>query len=153
MYQRILVPVDGSPTAARGLDEAVRLARLTGGRLRLLHVVDELSVALGGAGAFTGAPVPDTFSLLREAGQSILAQAQAQVQAAGVPVDSVLDDSLGGRISDRVLAEAQQWPAELIVIGTHGRRGVGRLLLGSDAEQVLRQALVPVLLVRAGMAA
>jgi nucleotide-binding universal stress UspA family protein len=64
-------------------------------------------------------------------------------------VDSVLDDTLGGRISDRVLAQAQQWPAQLIVIGTHGRRGVGRLLLGSDAEQVLRQAPVPVLLVRA----
>ena len=149
MYQRILVPVDGSPTSGRGLDEAIRLARLTGGRLRLLHVVDELSVSLGGAGAFTGGAMPDTFALLREAGQSILAQAQAQVEAAGVPVDSVLDDSLGGRICDRVLAQSQAWPAELIVIGTHGRRGVGRLLLGSDAEQVLRQATVPVLLVRA----
>ncbi len=148
MYQRILVPVDGSPTSGRGLDEAIRLARLTGGRLRLLHVVDELSVSLGGVSAFSGTPAPDTFSLLREAGQAILAQAQGQVRAAGVPFDSVLDDTLGGRICDRVVAQAQQWPAELIVIGTHGRRGVGRLLLGSDAEQVLRQAPVPVLLVR-----
>jgi nucleotide-binding universal stress UspA family protein len=152
MYQRILVPVDGSPTAGRGLAEAMHLARLTGGCLRLLHVVDELSVSLGGAAAFTAA-APDTFTLLRDAGLEILATARARVEAEGLAVDTVLDDTLGGRIADRVLAQARQWPAELIVIGTHGRRGVGRLLLGSDAEQVLRQAAVPVLLVRDPLAA
>lgn len=148
MYQRILVPVDGSPTSERGLDEAIRLARLTGGRLRLLHVVDELSVALGNAGGFAVA-APDMFKLLREGGEQILASARARVEAAGLPVDTALDDTLRGRVCDLVVAQAQQWPADLIVIGTHGRRGVGRLLMGSDAEQILRLAPVPVLLLRA----
>jgi nucleotide-binding universal stress UspA family protein len=148
MYQRILVPVDGSPTSERGLDEAIRLAQLTGGRLRLLHVVDELSVALGSGGGFSAA-APDTFALLRDAGREVLMQAQARVESAGLAVDTVLDDTLGGRVCDLVVTQSRQWPADLIVLGTHGRRGVGRLLLGSDAEQVLRLAQVPVLLVRA----
>jgi nucleotide-binding universal stress UspA family protein len=151
MYQRILVPVDGSPTSERGLDEALQLARLTGGSIRLLHVVDELSVAMGSTAGFMPA-APDTFTLLRDGGSQILASAQARAEAAGVAVDTVLDESLGGRISDLVVAQAQRWPADLIVIGTHGRRGVGRLLMGSDAEQILRQAPVPVLLVRAAEA-
>lgn len=148
MYQRILVPVDGSPTSNRGLDEAVRLARLTGASLRLLHVVDELSVALGNAAAFSGT-APETFALLREGGEKILADGRARVEAAGLPVDTVIDDTLRGRISELVAKQAADWPADLIVIGTHGRRGVGRLLMGSDAEQVLRLAPVPVLVVRA----
>ena len=148
MYQQILVPVDGSPTSERGLDEAIRLARLTGGRLRLMHVVDELSLALGNSGGLSMAS-PDMFQLLREGGQDILAQAKARVEAAALPVDTVLDDTLGGRVADLVVAQAATWPADLIVIGTHGRRGVGRLLMGSGAEQILRLAPVPVLLVRA----
>jgi nucleotide-binding universal stress UspA family protein len=148
MYQRILVPVDGSPTSLRGLEEAIGLARLVGGRLRLIHAVDELSVALGGSGGFMAA-APDTFHLLRQGGEQVLASAKARVEAAGLTVDTVLDDTLGGRVCDLVARHAQQWPADLIVIGTHGRRGVGRLLMGSDAEQVLRLAPVPVLLVRA----
>lgn len=151
MYQRILVPVDGSPTSERGLGEAMQLARLTGGSIRLLHVVDELSVAMGSTAGFMPA-APDTFALLRDGGSQILATARARVEAAGIAVDTVLDESLGGRICDLVVAQAQRWPADLIVIGTHGRRGVGRLLMGSDAEQILRQAPVPVLLVRAAEA-
>lgn len=147
MYQRILVPVDGSPTAQRGLAEAIALARSGGGRLRLLHVVDELSFALS-ADAFASY-AGDMLTLLREGGEQILAKARAEVEAAGVAVETVLRDSYAGRVGDLVAAEASAWPADLIVIGTHGRRGVGRLFMGSDAEQVLRLAPVPVLLVRA----
>ena len=91
----------------------------------------------------------DVLSLLREAGEQVLADAKARVTAAGVPVDTVLVDSPNSRLSDHVTAVAHEWPAELIVIGTHGRRGIGRMLLGSDAEQVVRHAPVPVLLYRA----
>jgi len=147
MYQRILVPVDGSPTSQRGLAEAIALARSGGGRVRLLHVVDELSFALS-ADAFA-AYGGDMLSLLREGGEQILAQARAQVEAAGVAAETVLRDSFAGRVGDLVVAEATAWPADLIVIGTHGRRGVSRLFMGSDAEQILRVAPVPVLLVRA----
>jgi len=66
-----------------------------------------------------------------------------------VPVDGVLLDTFNRRLCDLVVRAARDWPADLVVIGTHGRRGVGRLLLGSDAEQILRLSPVPVLLVRA----
>jgi nucleotide-binding universal stress UspA family protein len=146
MYQRILVPVDGSATSARGMAEAIALARLTGAQLRLLHVVDEMSFSLAADG-FSGM-AGEMLSMLREGGVKVLAAAQAQVEAAGLKVDTVLKDSFQGRVCDLVVAEAEAWPADLIVIGTHGRRGAGRLFMGSDAEQVLRLASVPVLLVR-----
>jgi nucleotide-binding universal stress UspA family protein len=146
MYQRILIPVDGSPTSQRGLDEAIAIGRIMGARLRLLHVVDETSFAMSADafGAYTG----DLLTLLREGGVQILAAAKARVEAAGLAADTVLRESFAGRVCDLVVAEAQAWPAELIVLGTHGRRGAGRLLLGSDAEQTLRLSPVPVLLVR-----
>ena len=148
MYQRILVPVDGSETSARGLAEAVRLAQLTGAQMRLLHVVDELSFALSASEGLT--LTGDVLNLLREAGAAVLAQAAATVRAAGLQVDTVLKDSFAGRVSDLVVAEAAAWPADLIVLGTHGRRGVGRLFMGSDAESIVRSAQTPVLLLRGG---
>lgn len=147
MYQRILVPVDGSPTSSKGLDEAIRLAKLTGARLRLVNVVDEITFATGfeGYAAYT----TDVLHELKQAGEKILANATATVQAAGVEVDSALFESFSGRVSDLVVGEATRWGADLIVVGTHGRRGVRRFVLGSDAEQIVRAAPTPVLLVRA----
>ena len=69
-------------------------------------------------------------------------------KAAGVPADAKLLDTAGGRLGEVVAEEARQWEADLVVVGTHGRRGVSRVLLGSGAEQVLRLAPVPVLAVR-----
>ena len=151
MYKHILVPVDGSPTSNAGLDEAIKLARQFGSQLRLLHVVDQMPLAVSAEGF--GVMAIDVLSLLREAGEQVLDDAKARVTAAGVPVDTVLVDSPNSRLSDHVTAVAHEWPAELIVIGTHGRRGIGRMLLGSDAEQVVRHAPVPVLLYRATNAA
>jgi len=147
MYQRILVPVDGSDTSRRGLDEAIKLARLSGARLRLLHVVDEVSAAMGMADM--GAVSADVFRLLKEGGEQLLAQAKAVVVAQRLEVDTVLVEGFAGRLCDQVLEQAQAWGADLIVLGSHGRRGVGRLVLGSDAEQIIRTAQVPVLVVRA----
>ncbi|MCP5282041.1 MAG: universal stress protein [Rhodoferax sp.] len=147
MYSRILVPVDGSPTSNAGLDEAIKLAKQFGSRLRLLHVVDQMPLAVSAEGF--GVMSVDVLGLLKEAGERVLADAKARVDAAGVPVDTLLVDSPNSRLSDHVTAVAKEWPAELIVIGTHGRRGIGRVLMGSDAEQVVRHAPVPVLLYRA----
>ena len=146
MYVRILVPVDGSPTSNRGLDEAIALAKLTGARLRLIHVVDDIGylITAGQGAGYSG----DILGALRDGGEAILAQTKAQVDKAGVPVDTVIYEDLQGTLADRVVAEAIDWKADLIVIGTRGRRGATRLLLGSDAEQILRLAPVPVLLVR-----
>lgn len=151
MYQRILVPVDGSATSSRGLQEAIKLARLTGARLRLIHIVDEIALATGleAATMMTG----DMMELLREGGARLLAKAKARAEKAGVPTDTVIGDSLAGRVCDQVVGQAKRWRADLIVLGTHGRRGVGRVLLGSDAEMIVRLAPVPVLLVRAKAAA
>ena len=151
MYQSILVPVDGSATSDCGLDEAIKLGKLTGAKLRLIHVVDELSFAIsagyGAVGSF------DIISLLREAGGEILSKAKARVQASGLEVDTVLIDSFEGRVCDLVLAQVGIWGADLIVLGTHGRRGVGRLFMGSDAENIVRASTIPVLLLRVDPAA
>ncbi|RBL81726.1 universal stress protein [Streptomyces cavourensis] len=146
MYQRILVPVDGSPTSELGLQEAMRLARLMHADLRLIHVIDELSFALGidSYGYYAG----ELLDLLRKNGEAILQKATETVRAQGIAVDSVLYENLEKTVQQRVIAEATTWNADLIVIGTHGRRGVRRLVLGSSAEGILRSSPVPVLLVR-----
>jgi nucleotide-binding universal stress UspA family protein len=145
MYQNILVPVDGSPASSRGLDEAIRLAAALGSRIRLLHVVNELVVLTPeiAATAFT-----DVLDMLRNVGNEILCTAEEQVQKSSVPVESQLVEAVGGRAGDHVVQKAREWPAQLIVCGTHGRRGLRRALLGSDAEHIVRNSPVPVLLVR-----
>ncbi len=147
MYQRILVPVDGSATSGFGLQEALRLAALTGGRLRLVHVIDELPSALA-LDAYAG-HAGDRVKELRIDGARILAEAKATAIAAGAKVDAVLHDGFKGTVHEWVIADAEQWHADLIVLGTHGRHGVERLMLGSSAENILRSATIPVLLVRA----
>ncbi|MBV8036885.1 universal stress protein [Roseateles sp.] len=146
MYQRILVPTDGSTTSEKGLTEAITLAKLSGGRIRLIHVVDAMSVAIGADGFASYAA--EVLPLLRDAGNQILQGARGRVEAAGIEVDDTLREVLSGRVADQIVEEAAAWKADLIVIGTHGRRGVRRLFLGSDAEQILRSATVPVMLVR-----
>lgn len=147
MYQRILVPIDGSRTSLKGLGEAIRLAKLAGGALRLIHVVDELKYVTGFE---TGAAYnEDLVPLMEEAGRQVLELGRKTAQRDGIEAETVLFTTLAGRVSDLVVEQAKAWNADLIVIGTHGRRGVGRVLMGSDAEQILRSAPVPVLLVRA----
>ncbi|SCK27829.1 Nucleotide-binding universal stress protein, UspA family [Variovorax sp. HW608] len=147
MYQRILVPVDGSATSNCGLEEAIRIAKLTHGQLRLFHVIDDLSFALA-LGSDSGLS-NDLLRSLRGEATRILDAAQATARAAGIEADTRLCDAFPGPVQDKVASEARNWGAELIVLGTHGRRGAKRLMLGSGAERILRVAPVPVLLVRA----
>ncbi len=150
MYDRILVPIDGSPTSERALAEAAGLARLCAAKLRLLHVMDPLM-------HITGYERPDVFvreiePALRRAAQDLLAKARESVTDERVQVETALVESQGERVSDIIIEQAKAWPADLVVIGTHGRRGVDRVLMGSDAEQVARRSPVPVLLVRSRQA-
>ena len=78
----------------------------------------------------------------------MLDSAAAMAQSAGVTVEQQLVEDPGVRLGDVVASEARQWEADLIVVGTHGRRGLDRVLLGSGAEQVVRSAPVPVLVIR-----
>jgi nucleotide-binding universal stress UspA family protein len=146
MYAKILVPVDGSPTSARGLAEAIALAKIVGGKIRLVHIVNELIIAPAyPAGMHSGQVIES----MRAHGKSVVEASEKQVRAAGVEPESVMIESVGGAAGDIIVEQAGKWGAELIVLGTHGRRGLRRMVLGSDAEHVVRHASVPVLLVRA----
>ena len=142
LFQRILVPVDGSETAAKALDTAIGLARAMDAQIRVLHAVDELMYLTGYE--YSG----DLLAAARAAAQQLLDDAQARTKAAGVACDAQLIDDLGPRLGESVARVAREWKADLIVLGTHGRRGFNRLLLGSGAEQVIRPAPVPVMVVR-----
>lgn len=146
-YRRILVPIDGSSTATRGLDEAIGLCRATGGSIRVLHVMDDLVFVSGFESGASYAR--DVVPLLRKRSEQLLEAGRKRVEAAGVAVDSLLVECFARRTSEIVCEQAIAWHADLIVVGTHGRRGMRRMMLGSDAEQIVREAPVPVLVVRA----
>ncbi len=145
MYPKILVPVDGSQASAAGLAEAIKIAKNQGSELRLVHVVNDLILDYGyGSGVY----VDDAIEVLRKAGRNVLDAAEATTRREGIETTSALLESVGGRAADVILAEAKTCSADLIVMGTHGRRGVARLVMGSDAEAVVRASSIPVLLVR-----
>jgi nucleotide-binding universal stress UspA family protein len=145
-YRRIFVAVDGSPASSKGLREAVRLARSEEADLCIFHVVNEFYAFAMPEG---GAVIADLVPTLREGGKRILAKAEQLARKEGVVPKTVMRETVGGAAADAIVREAKKQRADLIVLGTHGRRGVRRMVLGSDAEQVVRTAGVPVLLVRA----
>jgi nucleotide-binding universal stress UspA family protein len=98
----------------------------------------------------TGSKFDQVFEQLREYGRVLLSAAQSSVIDAGIEVDSKLVEISGGDVGERIIEEASAWPADLIVCGTHGRRGLRRIVMGSAAEHVVRLSSVPVLLVPAG---
>ena len=150
MFRRILVPIDGSPTSNQGLEEAIALAKDQPARLCLLYVVDELMVAQGidGTTYVPAGYVEGFMKALREDGRKLLAKAEKKVQQHRISVETKLVSTVGQRVVDLIVKQAKQWRADVIVLGTHGRRGLSRVLMGSDAEMVVREAPVPVLLVR-----
>jgi len=145
MYHRILVPIDGSPTAERGLHEAIRLASEQKGKLRLLHVIDDFPALMEMS---TIANFEAGLKKMREYGASVLAAGKAVALRSEVEVDTILREVMRGRIADVVIEEAKKAASDLVVMGTHGRRGFSRLAMGSDADLVVRGSPVPVLLVR-----
>ena len=146
MYQHILIAVDGSDVSNHALREAIALARNQHAALRIVHVVDE--VTLNWEGEY--ADMSEILESFRKSGQRILENAQNIAREAGMEHEAKLLEiqTFGHRISDLILEEAKDWPADLIVVGTHGRRGLHAALLGSVSDGILRRATVPVLLVR-----
>jgi nucleotide-binding universal stress UspA family protein len=146
MFKRILVAVDASQTGELALQTAIELAAESQGCLRIVHAVDLVKINLG-------AEFPDPFDVtesLVKTGQDLLRGAEAVATAAGIVVDTNLlrIDALDRRIAEAIADEAEAWQADLIVTGTHGRRGLSRVFLGSVAEGIARVATRPVLLVR-----
>ena len=150
MYKRILVAIDGSETSERALDEGVALAKAHRARLRLVHVVDELT-----AKSATPSTPADFWKAVRKAGALILESARARAAQDGIEAETKLLEirtfgSLVRRVPNLIVEDARRWDADLIVIGTHGRRGLSKLLLGSVADGVVRTAGMSVLLIRGG---
>lgn len=145
MYKQILSPVDGSPTSNCGMMEAIRLAKDQNAQLRFLHVVDTYFPLVDSAGELNVVYMTD---ILRQSGQKILEDAEAAARKEGVVVETKMVEAFGARVAEYIVEHAHQWPADLIVMGTHGFRGVSRMLMGSDAETVVRASPVPVLLVK-----
>ena len=149
MFKRILVPIDGSSTSNRGLQQAIALAKDQSARLCLLHVVDEgvLDPGLEGTIYLPRSYVERVMKALRNKGQKLLAKAETRARQRRLRVETVLQRIRGRPVAELIIEQAKKWRADVIVLGTHGRRGLSRLLLGSDAEMVVREAPVPVLLV------
>lgn len=145
MFKRILVAVDASQTGELALQTAIGLAAESQARLRIVHAVDVANVNLGAE--FPAQP--EVAEGIVKAGQEILDRAKTSAGASGLQAETSLVriETLNQRISEAIAHDAEAWPADLIVIGTHGRRGLSRLFLGSVAEGVARLATRPVLLV------
>jgi nucleotide-binding universal stress UspA family protein len=138
--ERILVPIDFSDCSVDALEYAVQVARRSGASIRLLHVLEPVSYGLD----FTLLHVSKRDHMREMMGQRLSDLAKA-LSAAQVPTDVELR---GGLPSDSILDGAKMMPADLIVMGTHGRRGLSHTLSGSVAEAVLRKSSCPVLTVR-----
>ena len=145
MYKHILVPVDGSDTSWRGLREAIGLAPLLKAKLHLLHVIGDFGIM----SEMTSTDFDNYLSAIRHWGRDLLDKTAAEVRAGGVEVSTELRDPGGARVAETIVDAARAAGCDLIVIGTHGRRGFSRAVMGSDAQRVIRESSVPVLVVRA----
>lgn len=147
MYQRILCPVDGSETAECGMKAAIQLAKTLKSELLFLNVIDLYFPIMDATGDFNVVYIDD---ILRTHGHKVLKNATDAALNAGVTAESKMLETIGHRVSKLILEEAIAWPADLIIMGTHGLRGMERLVIGSDAETVVRKCPMPVLLVKDG---
>ena len=145
MYKRILVPIDGSDCASAGLREVPRIASQPEHIVLLIHVIeqpDELEQFQ------TGTVGEIIHNAQRQEGSGLLEAAKSTLASLGIPCETILAEAHNQRTSEVIVNHAALRNAELIVMGTHGRRGLGRALLGSDAADVVSLATIPVLLVR-----
>jgi nucleotide-binding universal stress UspA family protein len=138
MYDRILLPTDGSRGNSRAVEQAIGLAAQSDARLHVLFVVEDLPYA------------PEMMdgqveARLREIGEEAISDIRQRADDAGVSVETALED---GTPHQSILEYADEEGMDLIVMGTHGRSGLDRYLLGSVTERVVRGADTPVLTVR-----
>ena len=147
MYKHIFVAVDGSHTSELALKEAINLAKAFKSQLRLVHAVDELGSTLYNPEYSQSVEISES---IINTGRDILEKAAATAAHSGIATDTKLIEmkAIGRRISEVIAEEADAWPADIVVLGTHGRRGLSRIFLGSVAEGIVRVSAIPVLLIR-----
>ena len=148
MYKRIMVAIDSSPTANKALLEALELAKCVGATLCIVHAEDESLLEQHGMGIGTFIDVEKAEAAIRAAGNLLLDTAVAVAAAAGVQAERLLLESGKKRVADLIADGARDWQADLIVVGTHGRRGFERFVVGSVAEKLVRIADASLMLVR-----
>jgi len=146
VYRKILVAVDGSGSSKRALDEALRLAKLAHAEVRVVHIVDKSPLFMY-AGYYDPVALMEA---LRANGGAVLDAARDAMAAQRVAgdVEAVETESLADDVAQCLLRYTENHGADLVAMGTHGRRGVQRLVLGSVAERFLRVSHCPVLLTR-----
>jgi len=149
MYKRILVPYDGSAPSRAGLREAMDLAFDSGATLVVLHVVSELPLLMGGEAYVNYGEIAE---ILMKTGQGLAQEAAVMARKDGVKCEMQVVDAGAVPVCDVIVDQIAKQRCDLVVMGTHGRRGLKRLTLGSDAEMVVRRAGVPVLLAKSAEA-
>jgi len=139
MYDRILVPTDGSTASEGAVDHAIELAKQYDSTVHALYVID--------TGAYSSLEMGSEIvaEALEEEGEKAVGAVADAGAAAGVDVETDVEHGIAHR---EILNYANEHAVDLIVMGTHGRTGVGRFLLGSVAEKVVRSAEMPVMTVR-----
>ena len=147
MYQRILVATDGSNLSKRAVASAISLAALTGAELVALKVIPRYPQSYFEGGlALQAAEVSRVEKQWAEDGQAIVEAVQKAAQAKGVKVKPITVKS--DLVSEAIIAATKKHKCDLIVMASHGRKGVKRLLLGSETHQVLTHSHIPVLVLR-----
>jgi nucleotide-binding universal stress UspA family protein len=146
MYNKILVAVDGSETSKLALAEAVRLAKAVHGTVRAVYIVDSPAM-LFDVGYYDPSELRKSFI---QAGTTLLEETAAALTKEGVTQETALveTEGVGEDVAAALQRDAAKWGAEVVVVGTHGRRGLAHAMLGSVAEKFIRVATTPVLLVR-----
>ncbi|MGE5522929.1 MAG: universal stress protein [Rhodospirillaceae bacterium] len=146
MFKNILVPTDGSEQSQAAVRAAVDLAKLHGARLTGIHVIPDYHLLIAYEGAFD----PITEERIEEEAKaraaSYLSYVEEKATSAGVPCRTVCETS--DHPYDAILRTAETHGCDLIVMTSHGRKGLAAVLLGSETRKVLTHARMPVLVVR-----
>ena len=147
MYRRILVATDGSTLSKKAVRSGIDMAAATGAELVVLHVVPRYPMSyIEGALTISADEVAQTEKHWHELGQAIVDRVQETALSAGVKAKSVVDHS--DMIAESILKAAKKHKCDLIVMASHGRKGIKRILLGSETQHVLTHSDLPVLVLR-----
>lgn len=148
MYKRIMVALDQSFMTQRVLETAIELARSIGARLALCHAIDETVLSQREVAMMLPNSVGKTEARLRMGAEGFLGKAAETARAAGLEVEIKVVESETKHVSDMLIDAAAEWQADLLVVGTHGQRGIERFFVGSVAERLVRKGRRSLLLVR-----
>ena len=150
MFKSLIIATDGSPLGDKAVEAGLALAKATGAAVTVLTATDPVATGISAGGGFGTINAGPIVAQLEEAyaaeARTLLAAAEGKAEAAGIAVKTLHVPRQ--RPADAIMATLAAEKADTIVMGSHGRRGLGRLLLGSQAADVLAHASVPVLIIK-----